>query len=86
MRIERIVFWLIIGVVSGWVAGLIVGGSSFEIPVDILVGVIGAFAGGWAPSRLGIKFFSDPIASNVVAVAGAAILLLGIRLVRSVIS
>ena len=45
--VEGIILWLIIGAVAGWLAGKIVEGAGFGLIVDIIVGVVGAFIGGW---------------------------------------
>ena len=46
-----IVTWLIVGLVAGVLAGLVVGG--YGILADIVVGIIGAFIGGWLFTRMG---------------------------------
>lgn len=40
-----ILTWLIVGLIAGVLAGLIVGG--YGLVADIVVGVVGAFIGGW---------------------------------------
>jgi uncharacterized membrane protein YeaQ/YmgE (transglycosylase-associated protein family) len=42
-----ILTWLIVGLVAGVLASLIVGGSGYGIIGDIVVGIVGAFLGGW---------------------------------------
>lgn len=42
-----IITWLIVGLVAGVLASLIVGGSGYGIIGDIVVGIVGAFLGGW---------------------------------------
>ncbi|MEX3693360.1 GlsB/YeaQ/YmgE family stress response membrane protein [Paraburkholderia sp. BR14263] len=83
---EHLVVWLIIGAVSGWLAGLIVNGSGFGLLVDILVGIVGAFVGGWLASTIGISIGGGFIGSIIVAVVGAVLLLFVIRLVRGAIA
>ncbi|MBR8334163.1 GlsB/YeaQ/YmgE family stress response membrane protein [Burkholderia ambifaria] len=81
--LHQIVVWLIVGVVAGWISGVIVKGAGFGIVVDIVVGIAGAFVGGWLATVFGISVGGGLLSSIVVAVAGAVLLLLVIRLVRS---
>lgn len=53
MAAHGIIVWLVIGAIAGWLAGLIVGGGGFGLLGDIVVGIIGAFAGGWLAGVLG---------------------------------
>jgi uncharacterized membrane protein YeaQ/YmgE (transglycosylase-associated protein family) len=48
---------LIIGLVAGWLAGMLMRGSGYGIFVDILLGLIGAVVGRWIFSALGIVAF-----------------------------
>ena len=83
MPLETLLIWLLIGAVAGWLAGVIVKGGGFGILGDIVVGIVGAFAGGWLLPRLGIQLVVDPIVSNIIsATIGAVVLLLILRLIR----
>ncbi|GAB6852479.1 GlsB/YeaQ/YmgE family stress response membrane protein [Paraburkholderia kururiensis] len=84
MTLYQVAVWIVIGIVAGWLAGLIVSGSGFGILIDIVVGIAGAFIGGWLASVLGISVGGGLLGSVLVAVAGAVVLLLVIRLVRGV--
>src|SRR3569623_2535344 len=46
-----IVTWLIVGLVAGVLAGLVVGG--YGLLAAIVVGIIGAFIGGWLFAHMG---------------------------------
>ena len=74
---------LIVGLVAGWLAGMVVRGGGFGLLGDIIVGVIGAFIGRWLfgilKVSIGINFWIDAI---LTATIGAVILLLLIRVVR----
>lgn len=82
MTLYQIATWIVIGIVAGWLAGMIVSGSGFGILIDIVVGIAGSFIGGWLASLLGIGVGGGLLGSVLVAVAGAVVLLLVIRLVR----
>ena len=67
------VWFLFIGGVIGWVAGLITRGRGFGIIGDIIVGVIGAMLGGWMASVLGL-YTSSSLGAFLLALAGAVVL------------
>jgi uncharacterized membrane protein YeaQ/YmgE (transglycosylase-associated protein family) len=54
MAIESILVFLVIGLIAGWLAGKIVEGTGFGLVGDLVVGVIGAFIGGWLLSYAGV--------------------------------
>jgi uncharacterized membrane protein YeaQ/YmgE (transglycosylase-associated protein family) len=82
MGAHSIIAWLIIGVVAGWLAGLLVKGGGFGLIGDIVVGVIGAFIGGWLAGVLHISIGSGLISSIITATIGAVLLIFILRLVR----
>ena len=77
-----LIAWLIIGVVAGWLAGMLVKGGGFGLIGDIVVGVIGAFIGGWLAGVLHIHIGSGMISSIITATIGAVLLISILRLVR----
>lgn len=81
MDITSLLIFLAIGAVAGWLAGNIMKGGGFGLLGNILVGVIGAFIGGWVFGLLGIAI-NGLIGSLVTAVAGAALLLFVVGLVK----
>ncbi|MFZ0634513.1 MAG: GlsB/YeaQ/YmgE family stress response membrane protein [Candidatus Acidiferrales bacterium] len=72
---------LIIGAVAGWLAGLLVKGRGFGIIVDIIVGIVGAFLGGWIFGLLGMEAYGL-IGRLAVSVVGAVILLVIIKAIK----
>ncbi|AFY74514.1 putative membrane protein [Synechococcus sp. PCC 7502] len=76
------IWFILIGLVAGALAGRVVQGSGFGIFGDIVVGIIGALLGGWLFSLFGIATGSGLIGSLIVATIGAIILLYGVRLVK----
>lgn len=78
-----ILTWLIVGLVAGVLASLIVGGTGYGIIGDIVVGIAGAFVGGWVFVRAGWHAPWAGLAGTIfVAFIGAAILLAVIHLIR----
>jgi len=80
-----IVAWIIFGALAGWVASLIAGTNRRQgCLADIIVGVVGAFIGGFLMEFFrGEGFAMDfNLRSFVVAVAGSVLLLLLVKLLR----
>lgn len=72
--------WLIVGLIAGVLAGLFVGGVG--IIGDIVVGIVGAFLGGWIFTKLGVHIPFTGLAGTIFqAFVGALVLLLLIHLV-----
>ena len=38
--------WIIVGLIAGWLAGMVVKGSGFGVVGNLIVGIIGAVVGG----------------------------------------
>jgi uncharacterized membrane protein YeaQ/YmgE (transglycosylase-associated protein family) len=81
MSTQNLLLFLCIGVVAGWLAGKIMRGGGFGLFGDMVVGVIGAFLGGWLFGRLGIVTWGLA-GALITALVGAMILLFLIRLVK----
>lgn len=69
---------LIIGIIAGWLAGNIMQGGGFGLIGDLVVGVVGAFLGGFLFSALGLKT-SGKIGEIITATVGAIVLILIMR-------
>ena len=67
-------WFIIIGIVAGFVAGTLMRGGGFGILVNLVVGIIGAVLGGWVFGLLGITT-TGIIGSLITATVGAIILL-----------
>ena len=78
---EHFIWVLLIGLVAGWLAGLIMEGRGFGVLGDIIVGVMGAVVGSWLFSRLGFAAYGT-IGAIVTALVGAIVLLGLISLVK----
>jgi uncharacterized membrane protein YeaQ/YmgE (transglycosylase-associated protein family) len=77
-----LIWFLIIGAIAGWLAGLAMKGSGFGLLGDIVVGVIGAVLGGWLFGQLGLWPGGGLVGSLIVAFVGAVILLFLVRLIK----
>lgn len=78
-----LITWLIVGLVSGLLAAAVVRGGGFGVLGDIILGIAGAFVGGWVFRSLGWHAPFTGMASVIfVAFIGALILLLLANLLR----
>jgi uncharacterized membrane protein YeaQ/YmgE (transglycosylase-associated protein family) len=78
---ESLFVILVVGLVAGWLAGKIVHGTGFGVVSDLVLGVIGAFVGGWLLPQLGIHLGAG-IVAVINATMGALLLLLVVKVVR----
>jgi len=69
-----IIWWIIVGLIAGWVTGKIEGSPGKGALMDIIIGLIGALIGGFLMQVLGFAGEGGMIYTIVVAVIGAVIL------------
>ncbi len=79
----HIVWFLLVGLVAGWLAGKITKGSGFGVLGDIVIGVIGAFVGGFLFRLVGISA-GGTVGSIIVATLGAVVLVYIVRAIKRV--
>ncbi len=79
-----ILSWIVLGLVSGFIASKLVAGSGAGIIMDVVIGIIGAVVGGYLGSRLGLGGLEGlSLWSIVLSVVGAVIVLVIYRAVTS---
>lgn len=79
-----ILTWIIVGLVAGVLASLVMGGTGYGLIGDIIIGIAGAFVGGWLFGRLGVTTPFGGLAGVIfTAFIGAVVLLFLLRLIRS---
>ena len=79
-----VVAWLVVGLIAGWAAGLVMRGTGFGLLGDIVVGLIGAFVGGFLFEVVqgGYALWSAGFWGSVLfAFLGACLLLFAVRFV-----
>ena len=76
-----ILWWIIVGLIAGWVTGKLMKGSGYGALMDIVVGIVGAIIGGFIMRTLGFAGSGGMIYTIVVAVIGAVLLTLLLRLI-----
>jgi uncharacterized membrane protein YeaQ/YmgE (transglycosylase-associated protein family) len=81
MNAESIIIVVLVGLVAGWLAGLIWRGAGFGLIGNVLIGIVGSFIGSFLFGILHIRFYGI-IGSIIAAMIGALILLFIIGKVR----
>ncbi|HSP14592.1 MAG TPA: GlsB/YeaQ/YmgE family stress response membrane protein [Thermoanaerobaculia bacterium] len=81
MTVTGLIWFLLIGLIAGWLAGQVMRGGGYGVIGDMIVGVIGALIGGWLFGLLGISA-GGLIGSLITAFVGAVLLILLLRLIR----
>jgi uncharacterized membrane protein YeaQ/YmgE (transglycosylase-associated protein family) len=76
---RTVIGWLLVGLIAGWLAGKVSRGRGFGCIANILIGLVGAFLGGWIFTKLGI-FGGGLLYSIAAATLGAVILVAIARL------
>ena len=74
----NLVYFLLIGLAAGWLAGRITKGTSYGLVNDLIVGVVGAFLGGILFWIIGLSA-SNLIGSLITATVGAILFLYLLR-------
>lgn len=82
MDLDQIIVFLIIGGIAGWLAGLILKGGGFGVLGNIVIGILGAFFGGWIFGLLGISMGGEWGGPIITATVGSLILLFIIGLIK----
>ena len=84
MTLEIVIIWLLVGLISGWLASQVVRGGGSGGLTDVVVGIAGAFIGGmiFRAERWHAPF-GGYAGLIFVAFCGAVLLLLAMRLIMS---
>lgn len=85
-----ILTWIVLGLIAGFIGSKIVNKTGEGIVIDILLGIAGAFLGGWLFNTFGMPGVTGlNLWSILVSVAGAVLflviyhLIIGARTVRN---
>ncbi|RZJ92768.1 MAG: GlsB/YeaQ/YmgE family stress response membrane protein [Brevundimonas sp.] len=76
----NIIFWIIVGIIAGWLAEQVMG-RNHGLLTNLVVGVLGAIIGGFIANALGFAW-GGWIGSTIVAFLGACLLLFLLGLVK----
>jgi uncharacterized membrane protein YeaQ/YmgE (transglycosylase-associated protein family) len=69
-----LLYWIVVGLIAGWLAGVVMKGGGYGIVVDIVLGMLGAIVGGWIFSMLGVGAGGGLLGGIIVAFIGAVAL------------
>jgi uncharacterized membrane protein YeaQ/YmgE (transglycosylase-associated protein family) len=77
----HLLWFILIGIAAGWLAGRIMKGGGFGLVGDLVIGVIGALLGGFLFGALGIHAYGL-LGSLITATVGAVILIALLRFIK----
>jgi uncharacterized membrane protein YeaQ/YmgE (transglycosylase-associated protein family) len=69
-------YWVLVGLIAGWLAGKIARGRGFGCIGDIVLGIVGSFVGGWVFVQL--KIFGGGFWYSLAAATLGAVILVSI--------
>ena len=76
------IWTIVVGIVAGWLAGVIMKGGGYGVIWDLILGIAGAVIGGWLFGYAGASAGGGIIGSIVVATIGAVVLIFISRLLK----
>ncbi len=77
-----LLYIIIVGLIAGWATGKIMKGSGYGPLTDILLGIAGAIIGSRLLGLFGIYTSGGLVPSILVAILGAVVLVLIVRLIK----
>jgi uncharacterized membrane protein YeaQ/YmgE (transglycosylase-associated protein family) len=78
----ELLWFIVIGLGAGWLAGQLMRGGGYGVLGDILLGVAGAVVGGYLFHQLGLSAGGGLIGALIVATIGAVVVLFLARMVK----
>ena len=80
VSLTAVIWWLVVGLIAGFLASLVMRGGGYGIVGDIIIGLVGALIGGFLASLLGIGA-GGFVGTIIIAFIGAVILIAILRAV-----
>ncbi len=75
----HIIWWIVVGLIAGWLTGKIMRGAGYGVLGDIVLGIVGALVGGFVMRQLGFAGQGGMIYTILVAIGGAVVLTAVVR-------
>ncbi|MBD8527962.1 GlsB/YeaQ/YmgE family stress response membrane protein [Pseudomarimonas arenosa] len=82
MTLEGFITMALVGLLAGWLAGLVMRGRKRSVLSHLLIGVVGAFLGGWLLPMVGVRITGGFLGAVLEAFLGAVVLLALIGAIR----
>jgi uncharacterized membrane protein YeaQ/YmgE (transglycosylase-associated protein family) len=82
LDLGNLIIMLVIGLAAGFLANYVAGRRNSSLLTNLLLGLAGAFIGGWLLPNIGLRPWGV-VGNFVTATVGALLLLLIVRLVNS---
>ena len=79
MTLEMLVMWMVVGLVAGWLAGIVMKGGGYGLIGDIVLGLVGSIVGSWIFRALGVSAGAGLFAAVVVAFVGVVLVVFAQR-------
>ena len=80
VSLSAVIWWIVVGLIAGFLASLVMRGGGYGIVGDIIVGLVGALIGGFLASLVGIGA-GGFVGTIIIAFIGACILIAILRAV-----
>ena len=75
MTLELFAMWVLVGLLAGWLAGLVMKGGGYGLIGDIALGLVGSLLGSWIFRVLGVATGVGFFMAVVVAFIGALLVI-----------
>ena len=62
-----LLYWIVVGLIAGWLAGKVMRGGGYGVVIDIVLGILGGIVGGWVFGMLGLWRGGGILGSIIVA-------------------
>src|SRR5205814_10131817 len=80
ISLTAVIWWLLVGLIAGFLASMVMRGGGYGIVGDIVVGLVGALLGGFLASLVGLGS-AGFVGTIIIAFIGACILIAILRAV-----
>src|SRR5207237_9144746 len=82
VSLTAVIWWLLVGLIAGFLASVVMRGGGYGVVGDIIIGIVGALLGGFLAGLLGIGA-SGFVGTVIIAFIGACILIAILRAVST---
>jgi uncharacterized membrane protein YeaQ/YmgE (transglycosylase-associated protein family) len=79
MEFGMFVSWVVVGLLAGWLAGIVMKGGGYGLIGDLALGLIGSVVGGWIFWALGVSVGGGLFPTVFVAFVGAVLVIVAQR-------